>query len=148
MLNQQGQHRQAKLIANTPEPTDALLMQALLASRGLQDGEQARLAGLIDARIQSQALRQESLIERPRLIYLIGYGKDPAAGLALSADNWKLQKEPPDAVLFAQAALAVNQPRTAEPVVSWAEKTAYTEPQLKLLIGQLQAHPRWTGGAK
>jgi hypothetical protein len=93
-------------------------------------------------------LRQESLIERPRLVYLIGYGKDPAAGLALSVDNWKLQKEPPDAVLFAQAALAVNQPRSAEPVVSWAEKTAYTEPQLKLLIGQLKAHPRWTGGAK
>jgi hypothetical protein len=33
-------------------------------------------------------------------------------------------------------------------VVSWAEKTAYTEPQLTLLIGQLKAHPRWTGGAK
>ena len=148
LLNQQGQHRQAKIITSTPEPTDALLMQALLASRALQDGEQARLAGLIDARIQSQALRQESLIERPRLIYLIGYGKDPAAGLALSIDNWKLQKEPPDAVLFAQAALAVNQPRAAEPVVSWAEKTGYTEPQLKQLIGQLKAHPRWTGGAK
>lgn len=148
LLNQQGQFRQAKLIASTPEPSDALLMQALLASRGLQDGEQAKLAALLDARFQSQALRQESLIERPRLVYLIGYGKDPAAGLALSVDNWKLQKEPPDAVLFAQAALAANQPRTAEPVVSWAEKTAYTEPQLKLLIGQLKAHPRWTGGAK
>jgi predicted Zn-dependent protease len=148
LLNQQGQSRQAKLIASTPEPSDALLMQALLASRGLQDGDQARLAALLDARFQSQALRQESLIERPRLIYLIGYGKDPAAGLALSVDNWKLQKEPPDAVLFAQAALAVNQPRAAEPVVSWAEKTGYTEPQLKQLIGQLKAHPRWTGGAK
>ena len=82
------------------------------------------------------------------MVYLIGYGKDPAAGLALSVDNWKLQKEPPDAVLFAQASLAANQPRTAEPVVNWAEKTGYTEPQLKQLIGQLKAHPRWTGGAK
>jgi hypothetical protein len=71
-----------------------------------------------------------------------------AAGLALSIDNWKLQKEPPDAVLFAQAALALNQPRAAEPVVAWAEKTAYADPQLTPLIAQLKAHARWSGGAK
>ena len=147
LLNQQGQYRQAQKIAATEAPTDALLMQSLLASRGLKDGDEARLAGLLDARIASQAQRQESLIERPRLIYLIAYGKDPAAGLALSIDNWKLQKEPPDAVLFAQAALVLNQPRAAEPVVAWAEKTAYTDPQLKPLIGQLKAHPRWSTGS-
>jgi hypothetical protein len=148
LLNQQGQYRQAKVIAGMPMPTDALLMQSLLASRGLKDGDEPRLASLFDARLTSQALRQESLIERPRLIYLIAYGKDPAAGLALSIDNWKLQKEPPDAVLFAQAALALNQPRAAEPVVTWAEKTAYTDPQLSPLIAQIKAHPRWAGGAK
>ena len=147
LLNQQGQYRQAQKIAATEAPTDALLMQSLLASRGLKDGDEARLAGLLDARIASQAQRQESLIERPRLIYLIDYGKDPAAGLALSIDNWKLQKEPPDAVLFAQAALALNQPRAAEPVVVWAEKTAYTDAQLKPLIAQLKAHPRWSTGS-
>ena len=106
------------------------------------------MSALLDARIASQAQRQESLIERPRLIYLIGYGKDPAAGLALSIDNWKLQKEPPDAVLFIQAALKTQQPRAAEPVVAWAEKTAYAEPQLTQLIQQLKAHPLWAGGGK
>jgi hypothetical protein len=147
LLNQQAQYRQAQKIAATEAPSDALLMQSLLASRGLKDGNEARLAAQLDARFTSQAQRQESLIERPRLIYLIAYGKDPAAGLALSIDNWKLQKEPPDAVLFAQAALAQNQPRAAEPVVAWAEKTAYTDPQLKPLIGQLKAHPRWSTGS-
>jgi Tfp pilus assembly protein PilF len=147
LLNQQAQHRQAQKIAVTEAPSDALLMQSLLASRGLKDGNEARLAAQLDARFTSQAQRQESLIERPRLIYLIAYGKDPAAGLALSIDNWKLQKEPPDAVLFAQAALALNQPRAAEPVVAWAEQSAYTDPQLKPLIAQLKAHPRWSTGS-
>jgi hypothetical protein len=147
LLNQQAQHRQAQKIAATEAPSDALLMQSLLASRGLKDGNEARLAAQLDARFTSQAQRQESLIERPRLVYLIAYGNDPAAGLALSIDNWKLQKEPPDAVLFAQAALALNQPRAAEPVVAWAEQTAYTDPQLKPLIAQLKAHPRWSTGS-
>ena len=104
------------------------------------------MAKQLEARLQSQALRQEALIERPKIIYQIAYGRDLKAGLALSIDNWQLQKEPPDAVLFVQAALALGQARAAEPVVSWAEKTGYTDPQLSPLLAQLKAHPSWTGG--
>jgi hypothetical protein len=126
--------------------TDALLMQAVLASRGLKDPNESRLANQLEARLKSQALRQEALIERPKLIYQIAYGRDLKAGLALSIDNWQLQKEPPDAVLFVQAALELGQARAAEPVVSWAEKTGYADPQLTPLLAQLKSHPSWTGG--
>jgi Tfp pilus assembly protein PilF len=159
LLNQQGQYRQAKNTAmatvatsmgngqnNTATMTDALLMQAVLASHGLKDPDEARLASQLEARLQSQALRQEALIERPKLIYQIAYGRDLKAGLALSIDNWQLQKEPPDALLFVQAALALGQARAAEPVVKWAEKTGYTDPQLAPMLAQLQSHPSWTGG--
>ena len=148
VLNQQGRHAQAKTVAMAKQSTsalsDALLMQALLASRGLKEADEKRLATLMDARLKSQALRQEALIERPKLIYQITYGQDMAAGLALSVQNWELQKEPPDAVLFAQAALALGRSREAEPVVKWAEQTAYTDPPLARLLEQLKKHPRWT----
>jgi hypothetical protein len=159
LLNQQAQYRQAKNTAtatvatangnapnSTASMTDALLMQAVLASRGLKDPDESRLASQLEARLQSQALRQEALIERPKLIYQIAYGRDLKAGLALSIDNWRLQKEPPDAVLFVQAALALGQARAAEPVVSWAEKTGYADPQLTPMLAQLKSHPSWTGG--
>jgi hypothetical protein len=80
------------------------------------------------------------------LIYQIAYGQDLAAGLALSIENWQLQKDPPDAVLFAQAALALGQAQAAAPVVEWAEKSGYTDPQLSPLLRQLRAHPSWKGG--
>jgi hypothetical protein len=159
LLNQQGQYRQAKNTAmatvttrsgqgqnSTATMTDALLMQAVLASRGLKDPDESRLASQLEARLASQALRQEALIERPKLIYQIAYGRDVKAGLALSVDNWQLQKEPPDALLFVQAALALGQARAAEPVVSWAEKTGYTDAQLTPMLALLKAHPSWTGG--
>ncbi len=154
LLNQQGQYREAKATATahaatgTSNLTDALLMQALLASRGLKAPDEVSLADQIAARLQSQALRQESLIERPKLIYQIAYGRDVAAGLALSIDNWQLQQEPPDALLFAQAALSLNQARVAEPVVKWVEATGYTDPQLGPLIAQLKAHPTWSRGSR
>jgi hypothetical protein len=150
LLNQQGRYRQAKAVAmnqaDMASLTDALLMQALLASRGLKEADETRLASQMDARLKAQALRQESLIERPKLIYQIAYGQDLAAGLALSIENWQLQKEPPDALLFAQAALALGQAHAAAPMVAWAEQTRYTDPQLGPLIQQLKSHPSWKGG--
>ncbi len=146
--NQQADFLQAKKVAmnqiDTQSMTDALLMQALIASRGLKDADETLLANQMEARVKVQAMRQESLIERPKLIYQISYGVDVAAGLALSIENWKLQKEPPDAILFVQAALALGQAQSALPVVTWADQTGYTEPQLKLLLKQLKAHPSWT----
>ena len=139
LLNQQGQFALAKRYAASKSPTDALLVQALLASQGLRDGETAALAEQVEGRLQSQALRQETLIERPQMIYMIRYGRHVAAGLTLAADNWTTQNEPADAVLLAEAALHQKQPKAAEPVLRWMEKTGYTDPVLAPLAQQLKA---------
>jgi tetratricopeptide (TPR) repeat protein len=138
LLNQQGMFAEAQKVSTIDTPSDALLVQSLLASRGLKDRNEVKLDKLIAARLATQALRNESLIERPKLIYLIDYGKDPVAGLKLSIDNWQLQQEPRDAVLFVKAALLTQQASSAQPVLAWAEKTKYTDPQLAALLLQLK----------
>lgn len=138
LLNQQGQYARARQVAASSSPTDALLVQWLLASRGLKDGETQRLADQFDSRMRNQALRRESLIERPTLVYLIRYGADPAEGLKLAAENWTTQNEPQDAVLLVEAALRLNQPRMAAPVLDWMARTGYTDAVLQPLAQQLQ----------
>jgi len=141
---QQGQYLQVKQMAGSAAPTDALLVQSILAYKGLKDPAEKDLAALLESRLNAQSLRQESLIDRPQLIYLIDYGKDPAAGLRLSIDNWKIQQEPRDAVLFLKAALALKQAQAAQPVMAWLDKTNYSDPQIKELRAglnsQLQSH--------
>ena len=125
--------------------TDALLVQALLASKALKDPIESKLVTQIEARLKSQAMREEIIIERPKLNYFIRYGKNPESGLALSIDNWKLQNELPDAVLFIEAALLVNKPMAAKPVIDWVNKTGIKDQELSALILKLKAHPLWTG---
>jgi len=149
-LNQQKEYKKAKVIAsanssdNTSNLTDALLMQVLIASRGLNGPDEASLASQMAARLQAQSLRQETLIERPRLIFQITYGNDPATGLTMSIENWKIQKEPADAVLFLQAALILNKAKSAKPVIDWIALTKYTDPRLSPLIELLLKHPSWS----
>jgi hypothetical protein len=145
---QQGQYLLVKQMPGSAAPTDALLMQSILAYKGLKDPAEKDLAALLESRLKAQSLRQESLIERPQMIYLIDYANDPAAGLRLSIDNWKIQQEPRDAVLFLKAALAVNQPQAAQAVLAWLEKTQYTDPQVKELEARLKTQLQAIQSAK
>lgn len=145
---QEGQYLQVKQMSASVAPTDALLMQYVLALKGLQDPAEKNLAALLESRLKSQSLRQEALIERPQLIYFIDYAKDPAAGLSLSIENWKIQQEPRDAVLFLKAALALNQLQAAQTVVAWLDKTNYSDPQIKELRARLKTQLQSAPSAK
>jgi hypothetical protein len=96
------------------------------------------LAQQFDERMAAQDLRQDALIERPRMIYLIRFGKDVKAGLTMAADNWRTQNEPADGLLLLEAAVLLKQPQAAQPVLQWLEKTKYTDPAMTPLVAQLK----------
>jgi hypothetical protein len=145
---QEGQYLQVKQMSGSVASTDALLMQYILAYKALKDPAEKNLASLLESRLKSQSLRQEALIERPQMIYFIDYANDPAAGLRLSIENWKIQQEPRDAVLFLKAALALNQPQAAQVVLTWLEKTNYADPQIRELRKRLKTQLQSAQSAK
>lgn len=138
LLNATAQPALAKRWADVPNPSDALLVQQLLASRALKDGDAERLADTVAQRLAAQALRGEGLIERPQLMYFIRTGQDVAQGLKLAQTNWADQQEPIDGVLLVEAALQLNQPEAARPVLDWATTTGYTDPVLQPLLAQVR----------
>ncbi len=148
LLNKQSQFSEAQKITDIENASDALLMQALLAAKGLKDRQELKIAKLIESRLATQSLRNESLIERPKLIYLIEYGIDAKAGLQLSIENWKVQQEPRDAVLFVKAALQAQQPQAADPVVSWVQQSNYADPELAGLLDLLKEQRKRLGSTK
>lgn len=136
LLNAMGQPAEALRWADVPNPTDALLVQQLLASQALNNGRATQLATTVAQRLDAQALRGEGLIERPQMVFLITYGHDVAQGLKLAQANWATQNEPADGVLLVQAALQLKQPQAAQPVLDWAAATGYTDPVLQPLLAQ------------
>ncbi len=139
LYNEQRQPDRARRVASVKSPTDSLLVQSLLASRALNDGEAERLAAQVEGRMAVQAERGEAMIERPQMVYYIRTGRDVPRGLALASQNWREQNEPADAVLLLEAALQLNQPTAGEPVLRWMSATGYTDPVLAPLAAKLQA---------
>jgi hypothetical protein len=66
----------------------------------------------------------------------------------LSIENWRIQQEPRDAVLFLKAALALNQPQAAQTVMAWLDKTNYSDPQIKELRARLKTQIQSAPSAK
>lgn len=144
LLNREQQYEKALRYAAQDNPSDGLLIQSLMAHHGLAQGKNTQalakvqsLAQQFDERMAAQDLRQDALIERPRMIYLIRFGKDVKAGLAMAAENWRTQNEPADGVLLLEAAVLLKQPQAALPVLQWLEKTKYVDPAMTPWVAQL-----------
>lgn len=138
-LNTAGQHAQAlEASLATVQPTDALLVQALLAASALRDPRAADLENQVSQRMAAQAQRNEALIERPQMMFYIRHRADLPRGLALAVQSWTEQQEPADAALLIEAALASDRPADARPVLDWMRRTGYTDPVLASLARTLQ----------
>ena len=153
LLNREGQFDKALRYAQEDNPSDGLLIQALMATQGLANSSPKtvttqhhkqldKLAKQFDERMAAQDQRQDALIERPRMIYLIRYGQDVKAGLAMAAENWRTQHEPADGLLLLEAAVKLKQVQAAQPVLDWLKKTNYTDPAMTPLVAQLQPAQR------
>ena len=121
-----------------PNPTDALLVQQLLASQVLKDGTADRLTQAMVQRLAAREQRGEGLIERPEMVFFIRAAHDLPRGLKLAQDNWATQQEPVDGALLVEAALRLDQPEAARPVLDWVATTGYTDPVLQPLLAQVR----------
>lgn len=138
LLNATGQPADARRWASVPNPTDALLVQQLLASQVLKDGTADRLTQAMVQRLAAREQRGEGLIERPDMVFFIRAAHDLPRGLKLAQDNWATQQEPVDGALLVEAALLLGQPEAARPVLDWVATTGYTDPVLQPLLAQVR----------
>ena len=123
------------------ERSDLLLLRLALAAQATGDprrpGWQADLAARFDAaRLRGDTVHQKE--ESRFALQLLG---DAPRALALARENYAVQREPADARILLEAAIAAHQPAAAEPVQVWMKSSAIESVVLSGLAQQL-------GGAK
>ena len=121
-----------------PQRSDALLVSAIQAAQALNNGQDAVLRADIEQRLMQRELRGESLNERPFVKYYLYVRQDPPKALEMATESWKTEREPADALLFAQAALRSGEPLQAISLLQWQMETGYREPELDRLLGQIK----------
>jgi tetratricopeptide (TPR) repeat protein len=124
---------------------DPLLLRLALAEQ-IVNGAAARehQATLAD-RYAAARLRGDTTHEQEESRFCLQMLKQPAEALRLAQNNWRIQREPRDARVLLEAAVALRQPQAAQPVLDWMAQTHIEDWYLQRLADQLAAMRK--GGA-
>ncbi len=119
--------------------SDILLLRLALAEQALKLPEAKEHIAALKARFDAAALRGDKLHQQEEArfnLYLLG---DKAKALALAQENWKLQREPRDARILLEAALAMKDPQGGREALDWLERSGHEDPLLRDEAAKLKA---------
>jgi hypothetical protein len=119
--------------------SDILLLRLALAEQALGLSAAREHVAALKARFDAAALRGDKLHQQEEArfnLYLLG---DPARALVLAQENWKLQREPRDARILLEAALAQRDRAGAREALDWLERSGHEGPRLRETAAKLMA---------
>lgn len=117
---------------------DALLLRHAIALKMQNSPAAAAQVQALASRFADAVLRGDTVHQREQARFELQLAGNPAAALKLAQENWRVQKEPADARIFLEAALAANDKAAAQPVLDWLKKTGLEDQALAKLAAKLE----------
>ena len=129
----------AKLLAEETR-ADGLLLRLALAEKELTP-RPAEFGGHVDllrARFEAARLRGESVHQREESRFRLHLLRQPREALTLAQANWRVQREPADARVLLEAALAAGDAPAAAPVMEFVQTNHLEDVALARLMNALK----------
>ena len=137
-LLERGREREVVPMLKGWTRSDTLLLRLALAEHalGLAEGP-AHIQALVE-RFAAATLRGERLHMGEEARYLLDLKGDARRALAVGLENWKEQREPRDAQVVLEAALAAHDAAAAAPVLQWLRTSGFESERLARLAAALR----------
>ena len=104
-------------------PVDILLLRRVQAARRSGASDATAEADALGQRFDALRARGDRVHMREEARFVLELLGRPDDALALALDNWRVQKEPLDARIVLETALAANRPEAAREIVAWVDRT-------------------------
>lgn len=116
-----GRHGDVLELIPASTRADILLLRRAIAARLAAAPEAAKVADELGQRFAASRARGDRVHLREEARYTLVFKNSPAEALELATENWQVQKEPLDARIALEAALAAGRPKAATEVLSWLD---------------------------
>jgi hypothetical protein len=87
-------------------------------------------------------MRGEQLHLQEEARFRLHLKNDPAGALKRAAENWKSQREPRDATILIEAALATGDRAGAQPALDWLDQSGFEDSTLRRLSEKAKGLPK------
>ncbi len=141
-LLEQQRHADVVALLKDKSRSDVLLLRLVFAERILKLPTAKEREAVLAARYAAAQMRGETVHQGEEARFALQVQQDPGKALALARENWKVQREPRDAQIFLEAALAMKDPAAAQPVLQWLDESHIEDRHLIDLGQQLKGARR------
>lgn len=118
--------------------SDTLLLRLVLAAHRLNDPRFKAWEADLAARFEAARQHRGAAHEKEEARFLMVARKDNGRALPLAAHNYELQREPADARVLLEAAIATRNPAAARPVLDWMASSGVQSVALRELADTLK----------
>ncbi len=129
------------------ESSDGLLLRLAEAETLLKLPLAAAHVQALGDRFAAAKLRGDTTHQAEEARFHLRLRKDAKEALRLATENYAVQKEPRDARIVLEAALAARNPAAARPVLDWLQTSRFEGQPMRAMAQQLQQLPAATTGA-
>ncbi|WP_241758962.1 tetratricopeptide repeat protein [Pyxidicoccus parkwayensis] len=138
LLLDSNRPREAAALVRGHSEDDNQLLRLVLAETALGSNEAATLTAELAERYAASHLRGDGLHAREEARFALHVEKAPGKALTLARASWDVQREPWDARLLMETALAAGKPEAAAPVLEHLRASGCEDPGLVALMERLR----------
>ena len=135
--------RPAEVIALLKDKTriDPLLLRYALALKAARSPDAQRQIDALTTRFDASRLRGDRVHLREEARFVLQLQGDAKLALRLAQENWAIQKEPADARVLLEAAIAAQDTNAAAELRAWLARSKFEDVTLAKLTARLDPHP-------
>lgn len=130
------QHRPRQVIERLRhwQRNDSLLLRLAQAYVATNDARAIQAIQALRARFAAAHARGDNVHRREEARFTLHLLQQPDKALKLATANWQVQKEPADARILLEAALAAHAPDAAAPVRTFAQQSGWADKRLEGML--------------
>lgn len=140
-LLDQGRAAEVLSLLAGRERSDLLLLRLALAAKAAADPRLHGWRADLAARFDAARLRGDTVHQKEEARFALWIEGDAKRAVELAASDFKVQREPSDARMLLEAALAARQRQAAAPALQWLAATGNDDLRLNALAAQLRQLP-------
>jgi hypothetical protein len=109
---------------------EPLLLRIAIAQKQLHDPQLAQSSARLEAAFAAEMQRGEAVHRREQARFLLEVRQQPQRALAVASENWAVQREPDDVLVFVSAARAAGNPGAAAPALDFVRSQGLRDARL------------------
>ncbi|MEO8153541.1 MAG: tetratricopeptide repeat protein [Rhizobacter sp.] len=133
-----GRPAEVLVLLKDKSRSDLLLLRLALAAKALNSPALAAWQNDLAARFDAARLRGDTVHQKEESRFALAVQGEAQRALTLATQNYAVQREPADARILLEAAVAAKHPEAAEPVLKWMASSGIESVALQSLANKLK----------